>query len=108
MKGWQVEAMKAVWASPNGVNNRIVHQKVRQVPKRENISRSFIINFLDDMRETGALRGEEVMGRGGNQWVYYPKPDEAGFRRFIVEKMIDCLMCSFPEETRDAIRQLSL
>jgi len=44
---------------------------------------------------------------GGHHWVYSPKLDEVKFKRYIVERMIDTLMGSFPEETREAIKKIS-
>jgi hypothetical protein len=85
----------------------MVHQKVNQNLKGETISRASVINFLEDMREMGVFSGVEETGKGGHHWVYYPKIDEAGFKRFIIEKTIYSLMDSFPEETREAIKKLS-
>lgn len=39
-------------------------------------------------------------------WVYSPMLDEEDFRVHIVEKMITSLIGSFPEETREAIKQI--
>ena len=104
---WQLKTMEAVWTFPNGVKSRMVHQKVNQNLKGETISRASVINFLEDMREMGVFSGVEESGKGGYHWVYSPKLDEAGFKRFIVEKMIDCLMGSFPEETKEAIKKMT-
>ena len=98
--------MEAVWTSTNGANSRTVYAKVNQVLKGETISRASVINYLEDMRKMEVLSGEEVTGKGGHHWVYSPKLDEAGFKRFIIEKMLTCLMDSFPEETREAIKKL--
>jgi predicted transcriptional regulator len=108
LKDWQLKAMQVVWSSPKGANSRIVHQKVNQMLKGETISRASVINFLEAMRKKEVLSGEETTGKGGHHWVYYPKLDEMGFKRYIVEKMITSLMENFPEATRDAINQLSL
>jgi len=107
LKNWQLKAMQVVWSSPDGANSRIVNQKVNQMLKGETISRASIINFLEDMREMEVLSGEEVTGKGGHHWVYYPKLDEAGFKSYIVDKMIGRLIENFPESTREAIKQLS-
>jgi hypothetical protein len=65
-----------------------------------------VINFLEDMREMGVFSGVEESGKGGFHWVYSPKLDEAGFKRFIVETMLHSLMDNFPEEMREAIKKL--
>jgi len=46
------------------------------------------------MREMGVLSGVEETGRGGFHWVYSPKLDEARFKRFIIENMLDRLIDS--------------
>jgi hypothetical protein len=57
------------------------------------------------MRNVGVLNGREESGKGGYHWIYGPAMDEEGFKRFIVMKLISSLMESFPEETRQAIRE---
>jgi predicted transcriptional regulator len=101
---WQIKVMQVVWNSKEGIISRIAYEKVNEVLKGETISRASVINFLEDMREMGVLKGEEKTGKGGHHWVYFPALDEAGFKRFIVEKMIATLMESFPEETREVIK----
>jgi hypothetical protein len=105
LRGWQLKTVQAVWSNPEGVNSRMVHQKVNQVLKDESISRASAIFFLEDMREMGVLKGEEKTGKGGHHWIYSPAMDEPGFKQFIVKKMIDSLMESFPDEAREAIRK---
>jgi predicted transcriptional regulator len=105
LRDWQIKAMQAIWNNPEGVNSRMAWQKVNQTLEGETISRASIINFLEDMREMGVLTGEEKTGKGGHHWVYFPAMDESGFKQFIVKKMIDSLMESFPDEAREAIRK---
>lgn len=103
LRDWQIKTLQVVWNNPEGVNSRMVWQKVNQVLEGETISRASVINFLDAMLDLGVLRGEDKTGKGGHHMVYYPAMDEEGFKRFIVEKLITSLMESFPEETRQAI-----
>ena len=107
LKNWQLKALQAVWGSSEGLKSHAVWQRVNQVLEGETISRASIINFLEDMREMDVLSGLEVTGKGGYHWVYSPKGDEGGFRAYVVEKMIKSLMENFPEETKEAIKQLS-
>ena len=104
LRDWQLKAMRVVWGSSEGVNSRTVHNKVNQVLKDETISRASVIFFLEDMREMGVLRGEERTGKGGYHWVYFPALDEDGFKKFVAKKMIATLMESFPEETKEVLR----
>ena len=104
-KDWQLKAIEAIWASTSGVKSRVVTQQVNQSLKGRTISHTRVIHFLEDMREMGIILGEDTRGKGGGYFVYHAKLDEEGFKRYIVEKMFSCLMCSFPEETREAIKR---
>ena len=105
---WQIKVMQVVWSNPEGIISRIVWQKVNEVLEGESISRASVINCLEDMREMGVLRGVEETCKGGHRWVYSPAMDEAGFKKFIVETLIEKLMSEFPEETSIVIKTLGL
>ena len=105
LRDWQLKTMHVVWSNTEGIKSRMVWLKVNQVLRDETISRASVINFLEDMRERGVLRGEERTGKGGHHWVYFPALDEAGFKGFIAETLITSLLKSFPDETREAIRK---
>ena len=102
---WQLKAIEAIWASPSGVKSRVVTEKVNQSLKGRTISHTRVIHFLKDMREMGVIVGADTRGKGGGYFVYHAKLNEDGFKRCIVEKMLSCLICSFPEETREAIKR---
>jgi len=104
LRDWQLKSMEVVWSNPKGIISRVAWQKVNEALKVETISRASVINFLEDMREMGVLKGDERTGKGGHHWVYFPAMDEVGFRKFIAEKLIESLVKSFPEETREAIK----
>ena len=103
---WQIKVMQVVWNSREGIISRMAWQKANQALEGETISRASVINFLEAMRELGVLKGEEKTGKGGHHWVYSPAMDEAGFKRFIVEKMIATLMESFPAVTKEVLKSL--
>jgi hypothetical protein len=105
LRVWQLRTLQVLWSSPEGAKSLTVWMKVNKMLEGETISRASIINCLEVMREMGILKGEEKSGKGGYHWIYYPAMEEAGFREFIVEKMIATLMESFPEETREAIKR---
>lgn len=84
----------------------MVWTETNKALKTETISRASIINFLEDLHEIGVLSGIEDTGKVGHHWIYSPKLDEAGFKKYIVETMLTSLMESFPEETREAIKKL--
>jgi predicted transcriptional regulator len=105
LRDWQIKVMQIIWKKPEGIISRIAYEKLNQVLQGETISRASVINFLEDMRNVGVLNGREESGKGGYHWIYGPAMDEEGFKRFIVMKLISSLMESFPEETRQAIRE---
>ena len=106
LRVWQLRTLQVLWSSPEGAKSLTVWMKVNKMLEGETISRASIINCLEAMREMGILKGEEKSGKGGYHWIYYPAMEEAGFKKFIAEKMIASLMESFPEETREVIKQL--
>jgi len=107
LRAWQLKALQVLWRSPEGAKSVIVWEKVNKMLDRESISRASIINFLEAMREMSILSGVEATGKGGYHWVYSPAMDEAGFKQFIAETLLQKIMSEFPEETREAIKILS-
>ncbi|MBM3292042.1 hypothetical protein FJY84_05135 [Candidatus Bathyarchaeota archaeon] len=105
---WQVKALNVVWKNPEGVISRIVWEKVNEIMPGESISRASIINFLEDMRETGILKGVEETGKGGYHWVYSPAMDEAGLKKYLATKLVEALVKSFPEETKQTIKKMKV
>ena len=107
LKDYQELALRAIWANPEDLGSKAVWDRVNEELKPNTISRASVINFLEAMREAGVLKGDETTGKGGHRWVYYPAMDEAGFKRFIAEKLIGSLLKSFPDETVEAIKNQS-
>ncbi len=106
LKEWQIKAMEVVWGSPEGANSRTTWLKVNERLGGETISRASIINFLNDMKEMGVLEGDDRTGKGGHHWIYRAAMDEAAFKRFVAETLLESLMRDFPDETKAAINQL--
>ena len=106
LRSWQIKAMQVLWGSKEGLTSRVVWVKVNDALGGESISRASVINFLEDMKKMGVLRGVEETGKGGHHGVYSPAVDEVGFGRYVVDTMIGSLMGNFPDETRDAVRKI--
>ena len=107
LKDWEEAALKVLWRSKAGLNSRQVWQKVNEKLSPETISRASIINFLEDIREMGILSGVQETGKGGYHLVYSPVMDESGLRKHIAETLISCLTRDFPEETKNASKNVS-
>lgn len=105
-KNWQLKVLQVLWSSPKGANSKSVYSAVNKTLAEDSISRASIINFLEDMRVMGVFCGVERTGKGGHQWVYSPAMDESALKTFIVETMLNSLMKSFPDETRQAISEI--
>ena len=70
------------------------------------ISRASIINFLEDIRKVGVLKGVERTGKGGHRWVYSPAMDESEFKQHIARTILESLLRDFPEETAEAVKKI--
>ena len=107
---YQELALRHVWSNPErGADTRGTHTAVNKglAPTRT-ISRASIINFLNSMAEQGILRYVEKSTKGGMKRVYYPKLDEEGFKLLIAKIIITNLLRDFPEETRQALKDVDL
>jgi len=103
LKDYQELALRAIWATPEGLGSKAVWDRVNAELKPNTISRASIINFLESMRKIGALKGVEKTGKGGYHWIYSPAMTEAQFKQHNARTILESLMRDFPEETRKAI-----
>lgn len=107
-KPWQETAIQILQENPQGLNSRETWRKVNQKLGQDTISRASIINFLEAMHATSILTGDEKTGRGGHYLVYKMGMTEAAFKQYLVETLLESLMHSFPEETRQSIQKLDI
>ncbi len=107
LKDYQEIALKELWKSNTGLISRQVYEQVNKHLKDSTINRASIINFLEAMRETGVLIGEEKTGKGGHHWVYTPAMNESEYKQYVATTILNCLMRDFPEETKKAIKTTS-
>ncbi len=107
LKDYQEIALRAIWATPEGLGSKAVMDRVNAELKPNTINRASVINFLEAMREAGVLKGVERTGKGGHRWIYSPAMNEAEFKQHIARTILESLMRDFPEETRRAIENVS-
>jgi predicted transcriptional regulator len=107
LKDYQELALRAIWATPEGLGSKAVWDRVNAELKPNTISRASVINFLESMRETGVLKGVEKTGKGGYHWIYSPAMNESEFKQHIARTILESLMRDFPEETREALRSVA-
>jgi predicted transcriptional regulator len=106
LKDYQELAMRAIWESPEGLGSKAVWDRVNAELKPNTISRASVINFLESMRETGVLKGDERTGKGGHRWIYSPAMDESEFKQHIARTILESLLRDFPEETAEAVKKI--
>ena len=106
LKDYQELALRAIWANPEGLGSKAVWDRVNAELKPNTISRASIINFLESMRETGVLKGEERTGKDGYHWIYSPAMDEQQYKQYLAKTIIESLMRDFPEETAEAVKKI--
>jgi predicted transcriptional regulator len=107
LKDYQELALRAIWATPEGLGSKAVWDRVNAELKPNTISRASVINFLESMREAGVLKGVEKTGKGGYHWIYSPAMNESEFKQHIARTILESLMRDFPEETREALRSVA-
>jgi len=103
LKDYQELALRAIWATPEGLGSKAVWDRVNAELEPNTISRASVINFLEAMREAGVLKGDEKTGKGGYHWIYSPAMNEAEFKQHIARTILESLLRDFPEETKIAL-----
>ena len=80
-KEYQLDMLKTLWKSTEGLNSRQVWEAVGG----DKISRASVINSLDAMVENGLLSKTSRTGKGGHRGIFSPKFDEAGTKQYLVK-----------------------
>jgi len=106
LKDYQELALRAIWATPEGLGSRAVWDRVNAELKPNTISRASVINFLEAMREADVLKGDEKTGKGGYHWIYSPAMNENEFKEFIAKTILGSLLRDFPEETAEVVKKI--
>ena len=106
LKDYQELALRAIWATPEGLGSKAVWDRVNAELKPNTISRASVINFLESMREAGVLKGVERTGKGGYHWIYSPAMNEAEFKQHIARAILESLLRDFPKETAEAVKKI--
>lgn len=112
LRPYKIEALRLVWdEGEKGVVSRQAWIHVNKVLGERgegSASRASVINSLNSMVDDGVLRYEERTGKGGYHRVYFPKLNEREFKKYIVTLFNKSFLKDFPEETREAIKELDL
>ncbi len=64
IKDWQEKVLRVVWETSEGINSRMVYEKVNKLLGSESISRASVINFLEDAHLPHVLEDIDDAGAG--------------------------------------------
>ena len=110
LKEYEEIALRYVWSmGEKGVGSgktwAITNERLSS---EETISRASVIFFLNRMVDQGVLSYRPATGKGGHHRVYSPVMDEKAYKKYILKTIVESLMRDFPDETREALRELQL
>jgi len=105
-KNYQILSLNVLWETGGSVSKE-VWIKVNEKLGMDSISRASIINFLEDMRSKGAIKGEETTGKGGRYFIYSISMTEHEFKTYLAQIVIESLNKNFPVATQRAIKNTS-
>ncbi len=83
-KDWQLQSLRVLWRSCEGLFSKDVWEQVSELPNYS-ISRSSIIQFLNNMVECDILSGTEYTGKGGRKLRYQAKMSEQELKHHLAE-----------------------
>jgi hypothetical protein len=106
LKDYQELALRAIWATPEGLGSKAVWDRVNAELKPNTISRASIINFPESMRKMSVLKGEEKRRKGDHHLIYSPAMNESEFKQYIARTILERLLRDFPEETAEAVKKI--
>lgn len=107
-KDYQVAVLEYLWRLPGGegVGSREVWKGVNG-DMGVSISRTSVINFLNELVDGEMLDFRETTGKGGHYRIYRHRYGESEFRRELARRLLDRLLEELPEATEKAISKHS-
>ncbi len=70
------------------------------------ISRASVIFFLNRMVDQGVLDYRTGTGKGGHHRIYFPVLYERAYKKHLLKTIVESLMRDFPDETKEALKEL--
>jgi len=110
LRDYQIEALKLVWkkGDDGAISKEVWLHANKFLKDIRTISRASIINFLNAMVDEGVLNYKVETCKGGTRRIYTPRLNEGGFKKYVAKMVISSLIRDFPEETNEALKELSL
>ncbi len=108
LKEYEEVALKYIWSvGDEGVGSRKTWEVTNErLGTDKSISRASVIFFLNRMVDQGVLGYTTETGKGGHHRVYSPILDEREYKKYLVKTIVERLFKDFPEETREALKEL--
>ena len=105
LKEWEELALRYIWSvgGEGAVSGSIWKNVNEQLGPEESISRASIIIIMNRLVDQGVLGYREGTGKGGHHKIYYPLMDEEGYKKYLIETMVESLIRDFPEETKEIL-----
>ena len=108
LKEYEEVGLRYVWSmGEGGVGSGKTWMAVNEVlGPDKSMSRASVIFFLNRMVDQGVLDYRSATGKGGHHRVYFPAMDERAYKKHLLKTVVKSLMRDFPEETKEALREL--
>ncbi len=109
LKEYEEIALRHVWfIGEEGVGSgKLWAITNKRLGPDKTVSRASVIFFMNRMVDQGVLGYRTGTGKGGHHRIYYPLLDEWGYKKHLLKAIVESLMRDFPEETREALGELS-
>ena len=107
MKEYQELALRYVWEAgeKGAVSGHVWRAVIEELQKHgDSISRTSVINSLNNLVDEGVLDYHEESGKGGIYRVYKPVMDKDSYKKYVVKIILESILRDFPEEAREVIK----
>jgi predicted transcriptional regulator len=100
-------ALRYVWeVGEEGAGSGPVWKNVNEELQKHggSISRASVINSLNELVDQGVLGFELESGKGGIHRIYKQILDEEGYKKYVVNTILESVLRDFPKETKEVIQ----
>lgn len=108
LREYEEIALRFIWSvGDNGAGSGKTWEVTNErLGKDKSISRASVIFFLNRMVDQGVLDYRSETGKGGHHRVYYPKMNEAEYKKHLLRTSVESLMKDFPEESKEVLKEI--
>ncbi len=108
LKEYEEIALRYVWSiGEEGVGSGKTWTNTNEkLGPDKTVSRASVIFFLNRMFDQGVLDYRTKTGKGGHHRVYFPLLYEKAYKKHLLKTIVESLMRDFPDETKEALKEL--